>query len=142
MKQILFRGKRIDNGKWVEGYAFDDGMVDSKRMFVGKVVIADYHGPGMEKYDLGIDFREVDPETVGMYSGLDDTDGKKIFEGDIVVNDLSRFHALSNKPHVVRFENGKFPYITDKISSVVGYRPVKVIGNIYDNPEFRKEELK
>lgn len=44
MRERLFKAKRIDNGEWVEGYVFDDGFVDSKRMFVGGLVIMDYKG--------------------------------------------------------------------------------------------------
>ena len=71
----------------------------------------------------------MDPETVGEYTGIKDTTGKWIFEGDIVVNDLSQFERLSTKPHVVKFTNGKWEYISD------AGRKVKIIGNIHDNPE-------
>lgn len=43
-REILFKGKRIDNGEWVEGYLFGDGIIGSNRMFIGELTIEDYKG--------------------------------------------------------------------------------------------------
>lgn len=81
----LFRGKRKDNGEWVEGYLFDDGLIDSNRMFIGSLIIEDYKGLSDDEWDItGTCFYEVIPETVGQFVGLSDKNAQKIFEGDIV----------------------------------------------------------
>ena len=66
MREILFRGKRGDNGEWVDGDLWRDYNEEPR-------CIRDYCGSN-----------PVDPATVGQYTGLTDTNGKRIFEGDIL----------------------------------------------------------
>ena len=63
MREILFKGKKKDNGEWIEGYLLDGGMPGEKRIFIGKLVIG--------KWTIMADeFDEVDPDTICEYTGL------------------------------------------------------------------------
>ena len=142
MREILFRGKRIDNGEWVEGYLILKGnqtFISSFPYFTGKI-----HETSWLEFCFG-GFIGVIPETVGQYTGLTDKNGKKIFEGDIIKivpdYDYSDDYSISK----VYSYNGIFcvDYHGDNFySTALGfledYLPdgdFEVIGNIYDSPE-------
>jgi len=127
MIEVYFRGKNVFNNEWLFG-AYSS-------VYGGKpIIITDCD---MED-DCSVDFEyeHVQPDTVGQYTGIKDVNNKRIFEGDIVVNSFPT--SLSNKPHVIEWRDGRFTYISDRLSSG-GLRPVKIIGNIYDDPELLKE---
>ena len=138
MREILFRGKRFMDGEFVDGSLFIDEKKDKHEILVGYV-----------NYRVGW---EVDPKTVGQFTGLTDKNGKKIFEGDII-----KFHKYRGEPDwtgVVKYEYcsyiavGRMPLAYEKR---IGEEPyfcpfevqlsgidkatINVIGNIHDNPE-------
>lgn len=135
MRQILFRGKRVDSDEWIEGYLF-------------KIWDRTYLLWGMTG-DVS-NMVEVKPETVGQYTGLTDKNGKKIFEGDIVC--LVYGDKILSRGDV-QFDYGVFGVEWTgfkKSKGMVGgfgqlhnlrrfddglADRIKVIGNIYDNPE-------
>ncbi len=140
MRNILFRGKHINTGEWIEGnYEY-------------------YHKP--KKYIISNPYtgetKGVIPETVGQYTGLTDMNGKKIFEGDICqvvyldrqLNSNGKHYDVENVMiEEVVFEKGTCCFkIT--FEDIALYRPIgfeiyekqkikyfEVIGNIHDNPE-------
>ena len=148
MREILFRGKRIDINEWVEGY-YAVSPTDNKSYIYAK----DYHEMDIAEDGLHVAYRlmQVFPTTVGQYTGLTDKNGKKIFEGDIV-----RTH-YANAPkavfvETVIFDGGKFCATSTNegckttaalwdgvprlaIDKSVYMDEVEVIGNIHDDPD-------
>ena len=127
----LFRGKRLGNGEWIEGYFIPALEKDSYSIY-------DIEHPELGYY--------VDPDTVGECTGLTDKNGKLIFEGDIVEG-----HCHSAWPHrlqrcAVAYSRDGFEarnYISGLDSEYYTYRvrfsrDVVVIGTVHDNPELLK----
>lgn len=116
MREIEFRGKRTDNGEWVHGYL----LIYENEAYI---------------------FEEVDPDTVGQYTGLKDKNGTKIYEGDILSFSNMREECTSivmwndeigawclkikNATRIGEFPLGK--WLSDE--------ELEVIGNIHDNKE-------
>ena len=127
MREILFRGKRLDNGEWVQGYLF---------CIWGKAYIC--WGTINDVPDM----KEVDPETVCQYIGLTDRHGRKIFEGDIIrhTNEIIRIEEVVEIKYnelyagfcmILKSEMG-LQYLS--INKVIA-SSCEVIGNTFDNPE-------
>lgn len=148
MREILFRGKRMDNGQWVEAVSIlraVDGAV--KEMYiaakVGMELAVDSDG-NLHAMTAGphIAYYRVDPNTVGQFTGLTDKNGEKIFEGDIVkdhsgvvypvVFSLTGFYLKYAPPHSHGFLFDLLP-----LSNYWHAHGaiIEAIGNIHDNPE-------
>ena len=123
MREILFRGKRIDNGEWVEGFYVRLGGKDDY-ILTGKLSI---FGSNLTYEDY-----RVISETVGQYTGLVDKNGIKIFEGDIVSE-----RGGESCQGYYEIDNVLIVEIPDTLLNFeMSYDcEYKIIGNIHDNPE-------
>ena len=126
MREILFRGKRLDNGEWVEGFLVKDTE------FYGKpenhtYIVNHKHPSGGYGQDI---FLEVDPTTVGQYTGLKDKNGKRIFEGDVLKN-------IDGNPVGEPIVAKVVPNLNDYelMWDIEHSYELEIIGNIHDNPE-------
>ena len=132
MREIIFRGKRLDNGEWAEGYFVNLWMINYQKH---QPIITDNNAVS---YD-------VDPSTVGQYTGLKDKNGKRIFEGDILGSRYDSLYPDDVAIEVVKwFRNGWYIQQENNLPDALceyGVLPYsEVIGNIHDNPELLKEE--
>ena len=133
MRKILFRGKRIDNGEWVTGHLIRYDTGRARILSSGQDIFC-YE---QDRSIIQTVAFEVDPSTVGQYTGLDDKNGVKIFEGDIVKIDNSK-DALWVA--LVEFQwqclSSKFEYYRHRLEN--SPQKYEVIGNYTDNPELLK----
>ncbi len=167
MREILFRGKRVDNGEWIEGgYAENGGKTF--------IIVRTRYIPDTRDWDTveyyennpcyHLSMIEVDPETVCQYTGLTDKNGRKIFEGYIVQD--AEFSFEGYEPYIkgiVKFRTGTFDsgcyeyngWVIEEKDGNIDHTPLlqyekekgylcdsgfEVIGNIFDNPELIGEQ--
>lgn len=163
MKEILFRGKRVDNGEWVEGYytelpcgslgatifSNDDELVcEDTTSYIIKVFTKQHtnYSNSNPLQVIECEKYEVIPETVGQFTGLHDKNGNKIFEGDIIKTrefgkdsgygiNFNDFDVFEVIYSSASFKlnNARRMFYLSK-----GQR-IEVIGNIYDNPKLLEE---
>lgn len=128
MREILFRGKF--GNEWKYGYL----TIEPRGLAIKEPYV-----------NAASNIWHIDTKTVGQYTGLNDKNGNKIFEGDIV-DFLDR--SDGDGYGVVRYDENEteFEFEYDNIYRSLGryYNPkeIEVVGNIYDNPELLKEALK
>ena len=129
MMEILFRGKRTINGDWVYG---DFVHGNERKSLRDSIFVYDSETQSFNDY-------EINPSTLGQYTGLTDKNGKRIFEGDVA-------KVLQGKDKdiaYVGFENGAFMLylktgnIYERALWEYWYNDwdVEVIGNVHDNPD-------
>ena len=142
IREIIFRGKRINNGEWVRG-----------NLFVSETDGRTYILAGSRRFTIEW---EIEPSTVGQFTGLTDKNGKRIYEGDIVKADNGKQSSISvvkfgeyypemfykmldmfchGKRHLLAF--GFYAESIGKHEDMILFQSpcVEIIGNIHDNPE-------
>lgn len=146
MREILFKAKRIDNGKWVEGYYCKwlkgERIVTYSEKETDCIITWMSNG-GMSRY-------EVDPETICRFTGLYDKNGKKIWENDIV-NHNGEYAPVKFGRYCSCFDYGNynFGFYVDFPEETFyrkelgyWYRKVETAGNVFDDPKLLQEEHK
>lgn len=142
MRQIKFRGRRLDNGQWVEG-----NLVATKSKALIMVIIEDE-----QCFVLDENVFAVDPATVGQFTGLLDKNGKEIYEGDV----LQMWLGDSVEPNGGFLHRMYVVFTTEKgfvlwgermiledaepLYEMLQWKECKVVGNIHSNPELLKTE--
>ena len=143
-REILFRGKLLRTGEWIEGYYCKTS--DTTYAFsedYDRYPVPEHHCILVDEMtDWGLPNRptlhEVDPVTIGQYTGLTDRNGNRIFEGDIL-----RYDDRATSIYDVRWDyhrwlvqmHGDYPTTPDDLDDFFCYQYAEVIGNIYDDPE-------
>lgn len=143
MREILFKGKRIDNGEWVEGcYAECNG-----KTFIGIDISIGIDDIFEVFCTLVIRWLEVDPETLCQFTGLCDKNGNRIWENDILMAHLDEFYPEDTTYEIVEW--GVAGLVGNETGSVdreylgeFDLEHYEVVGNIFDNKELLQEEHK
>lgn len=139
MREIKFKAKRLDNGKWAYGYGViiaDDFCVLDKRdgLYIQRPYTFRNNTHWFELCGI-----MCDTNTLSQFTGFKDDDGAEVYEGDIVVE---REYFFESKPHMVKYDNeyGAFKFFNSGDGSLLSldFVDMKIIGNIHDNPELLK----
>lgn len=150
--RYLFKAKRIDNGEWVEGCLLIDYVTGQYFLHAVGNSVNESAKIGEEGCLRFVAF-EVDPSTICQCTGLRDKNDKMIWEGDIIDGHIKRGAAFyrcvvlwneSKARFDVRAMDCNFPMTLDECVDDIsmGGLDYEVIGNIFDNPELLKGEIK
>ncbi|EAD2035356.1 hypothetical protein NXI46_001828 [Listeria monocytogenes] len=133
MREIEFRGKRIDNGEWVYGnlmqfedsatFIFADERKGASTLTYAHFIINNMHA--------------IDEKTLGQYTGLKDKNGKKIFEGDIV-NCKFFDRMVGDIAGVINFIDCVWAvsdFKNKRLYQLIDVDNIEIIGNIHENPD-------
>lgn len=135
----LYRGKRKDTGEWVYGDLIHDKGEQKEHLFIWYET---------DTFPF-VNEAEVDPETVGQYTGLTDKNGTRIFEGDILSVHFDDLFPKKESRYLFPKEGSRYEAVWydygGHIKSGSGFFDtmeqnwinmfLEVIGNIHDNPE-------
>ena len=152
MREILFKAKRKDNGKWVEGYYYK--MSETTYCFkedYERKPVSEHHYILQERMtDWGLPNQivqiEIDSETLCQFTGLCDKNGKKIWGNDILMAHLDESYPEDATYETVEWNvAGWVTHETDSTDrqylNEFDLEHYEAIGNIFDNPELAQGSL-
>lgn len=160
MREIKFRGKCLESNTWIYGSLFNSiwrKSADGSRVcyiFPDNMLDDDNGGgDGWEDFAEVAEQFEVDPATIGQYTGMKDKNGKDIWMGDIFKDNRGVVRSVFRVSGGFAFEDNPAAFGYDHRSPLYPYSPLadlqsaswlsqgcEVIGNIHDNPELLKTE--
>lgn len=140
MREIKFRGRRLDNGEWIYGSLL---VIEDTYFIIEPVDFSYNNDTGTTAFWFDSTEQEVDPATVGQYTGMKDKDGKEIYEGDV-------FHFTNEDGYectsTVRYDevDGCFSITESQyiygVNYAIKHLNANLIGNIHDNPKLLEPE--
>ena len=132
MREIKFRGKRVDNGEWVFGYYVYDERTEEHKIFTSEY---------SERLKLrSLHCHIVHPSSVDQFTGLRDKNGKEIYEGDVVTS-LYTFGESEclRKPSEVVWNDEECAFqLYGYFGQAMDNYELEIIGNIHENPKLLK----
>ena len=133
IREIEFRGKRIDNGEWTFGYFYCHKGLD--KHYILPIDETSFYN-GIPIVPRSFSNCAINKETLGQYTGLKDKNGTKIFEGDLLYYRNSNHDEEDGAMELI-FEDGSFMISGDILIPLheIHSWELEVVGNIYDNPE-------
>lgn len=137
-REIKFRGKSVSTGKWLYGYLAEDKFFSTYLSACEKVIFKNLEAFNTDNFSYVVNDCKVSENTIGQYTGLCDSNGKEIYEGDIL-----KMSIAEDSIGVVKWNSKQAAFVIKMKNSSQWYylhQSYQIIGNIFDNPNLIENE--